>query len=72
MENRHMKKRLLRGLSLVFGLMALATVIPFDGAREPSILGYRSLCPFMPISTLIAFYLSITIHRYLRSTERHN
>lgn len=68
MENRPTKKKMLRGLSLVFALMAMATVIPFEGARETSLLGYKSLCPFMPISTVIALYLSITIHRYLRST----
>ena len=72
MENRPMKKRLLQGLTLIFGLMALATAIPFDGAREASILGYKSLCPFMPISTVIALYLAITTHRYLRSTKRQS
>jgi FtsH-binding integral membrane protein len=70
MEKNKMKMRVLRGLSLVFVLMAAATVIPFGGAREPSILGYRALCPFMPVSTVISLYLFFTLHRYLGSLGR--
>jgi len=59
------KKRVLRVLSIVLFLMAIATISPFSGAKVPCIMGYKSLCPFMPISTAIALYLAYTIHRYL-------
>ncbi|MCG8620243.1 MAG: hypothetical protein MI802_28825 [Desulfobacterales bacterium] len=33
-----------------------ATLLPFPPASEPSILGYRALCTFSPISTVLLFY----------------
>lgn len=71
METNHYKTRILRALSAVLAIMALVTILPYKGAHELSILGYKSICPFAPISTLIAIYLSYTIHRYIgNNTEK--
>ena len=59
------KRVVLRILSIVCALASLLTVIPFSGAEELSIMGYKSLCPFMPVSTIITSYTAFTIHRYL-------
>ena len=70
MELNQSRKRILRVLAWVFAVMALVTVMPFKGATELSILGYRSMCPFAPISTFISLYLSFTIFRYLGNNNR--
>lgn len=69
MKNQTNKRLMLRSLSIVCAVAALLTVIPFSGAPEASIMGYRSLCPFMPVSTIIAAYVGFTIHRYLASNR---
>jgi hypothetical protein len=66
---KNMKKNVMRSLSIVFAFMALATAIPYIGANDVCILGYKSLCPFMPFSTVIALYISYTIHRYLKNAS---
>lgn len=71
MEKNKSKTRVLRVLSIVLFLMAIATIIPFSGAKVPCILGYKSLCPFMPISTAIALYLAYTVHRYIGNMGRN-
>lgn len=38
-----------------------ATLLPFPPASEPSILGYRALCTFSPISTVLLFYGGLLI-----------
>lgn len=37
----------------------LATLMPFSGASESSILGYRAYCTFTPISTVLLFYAGL-------------
>lgn len=64
------KIKLLRILSILLAVMAVLTLIPYGAAREVSILGYKSLCPFAPVSTIISLYLSLTIHRYLGNIIR--
>ncbi|MCG8473396.1 MAG: hypothetical protein MI742_16275 [Desulfobacterales bacterium] len=32
---------------------AASTLVPWAGASEANVLGFRSLCPFAPFSTLI-------------------
>ncbi len=49
------KQKLLNVLTAVAGLiaaMALATLVPFSSGNIRSDLGYLSLCPFAPWSTL--------------------
>ena len=45
---------LIRLFSILFAIAGLLTLIPFPGASEPSIIGYKALCPFTPVSTLIS------------------
>lgn len=44
----------------------LATLIPYTGASIPSILGYRSICPFAPISTTLILYTGLLIYGQIR------
>ena len=44
----------------------LATLMPFRGASEASILGYRSLCTFAPISTILLFYCGLLTYGRIR------
>jgi hypothetical protein len=32
---------------------ALVTILPYPGASKANLLGYKSLCAFVPLSTLI-------------------
>ncbi len=43
----------LLALSLVLGVATVLTLIPAAGASWPNILGYKSLCTFAPIATVI-------------------
>ncbi len=38
-------------LALLIALAAVITIVPYPVARKKSMLGYRALCPFTPIST---------------------
>jgi len=48
-------------------ITGLATLIPFPPAKESSILGYKALCSFSPISTAILLYVGIIIRGYLQN-----
>lgn len=62
--------KFLRVLSIILALMAVLTLIPYGASKEAGIMGYRSLCPFAPVSTIISLYLSLTIHRYLGNKRK--
>ena len=40
-------------LTILFALAALVTFIPVSSASKECFLGYRSHCPFTPVSTLV-------------------
>ena len=65
MKPQFNKRATLRIVSIVCALASVLTVVPFPGAQELSIMGYKALCPFMPVSTIITGYAAFTIHRYL-------
>lgn len=48
----------LLGLSGLFTLAAILTLVPNPGARWENVLGYRSLCTFAPIATAICAFLA--------------
>lgn len=50
--------RALLGLSILFALAALATLLPYPAAAKPNVLGYRSLCPFAPAATAVCCLLA--------------
>jgi len=58
------KEKLLRILSLSCFVAGALTILPSALAQEPSILGYRALCPFAPISTVLTVYSGKIIHHF--------
>ncbi|MFO8048181.1 MAG: hypothetical protein R6U29_04030 [Desulfosudaceae bacterium] len=68
MENRT-KRKALRIVSVALLIMGVMTVVPHGRAGDSSMLGYKALCTFTPISTIIILYVAFTIHRYLGNTR---
>jgi len=58
MANKVFISKLLVGLTVLAVVCALSTLIPFDGASKKNILGYKSLCTFSPVSTVICLLLA--------------
>ena len=44
----------------------IITLLPFPGATESCILGYKSVCPFSPISTILLLYTGSMIYGHTR------
>ena len=44
--------------AIVHFVMAILTLIPMDSASKVSMLGYKALCSFSPIGTIILITLS--------------
>ena len=53
----------------VYFSLAIATVIPLASASKASLLGYKALCSFTPISTLILLALG-GLHIFLHLKAR--
>jgi hypothetical protein len=49
---------ILLGVSAVFALAAISTLLPWAGASWKNVIGYKSLCSFAPISTAICAMLA--------------
>ena len=49
---------LLIGLSLVFSVLAVVTMLPNPNASKPNVLGYRSVCTYAPAATAICGLLA--------------
>ncbi|MFP4445539.1 MAG: hypothetical protein ACLFPD_04760 [Desulfosudaceae bacterium] len=62
------KRKLLRALSVVLGILAVLTLVPLGRSETVSLLGYKALCSFIPVSTILLLYPAATIHRYLKNT----
>lgn len=60
---------LLPTIAFVFTVGGLLTLIPHAGASDASILGYKALCPFAPISTILTLYVGVTAGRYLANRQ---
>jgi len=58
------KQNILLAIAFVFSAAGIATLLPGAGAKDTFILGYPTLCPFAPISTLLSLYIGITMYRY--------
>jgi hypothetical protein len=43
----------LLGLTVLFTILAVITVLPNSGASKPCLLGYNSVCSFVPVAPLI-------------------
>lgn len=58
------KQRLLRAVAVALSAAGIATLLPGVGAKGTFILGYPTLCPFAPISTVLSLYVGVTVYRY--------
>ena len=45
--------KILSGLSILIAVFAVLTILPYPAASKANLLGYKSLCAFVPLSTLI-------------------
>ena len=45
--------------AIFFLVLALFTLIPFTGTIKENMIGYDSLCPFVPVSTLVLLGFSL-------------
>ena len=67
-----MKKKphymILTGLAILIVVSALSTVLPYAAASKTNLLGYKSLCAFVPLSTLILLGAAAFV-RILRDTQ---
>ena len=61
------KKNRLYLLLLTSTILGIATLVPFSGASEPSILGYYALCTFSPISSVLLFYGGLLIYGRIKN-----
>ena len=46
------------GLSLIFSILAVVTLVPSPAASKPNVLGYRSVCSFAPAATALCGLLA--------------
>jgi len=56
-------------IAVLLFIAAAATLVPISSARETSLLGYKSLCSFAPISTLFLAGLGALILYYSRKNQ---
>lgn len=52
-------------LTGVFAVLGIATLIPSEHASKVCMLGYKAICAFSPISTIICFALAYLAYRFL-------
>ncbi len=45
-------------LTVLIVVLAILTMIPFDSASKVSFMGYKALCSFTPISSLLLILLA--------------
>jgi hypothetical protein len=61
MERQTISK-LLRMICIVLAIGAFASLIPYGGASKENVLGYKSLCSFAPVSTIIMLFVANTLN----------
>jgi len=49
---------ILLGVTILITLSALLTLIPYSNASKESYFGYKALCSFTPVSTVICLFLA--------------
>ena len=59
--------KILLGLSILFTIGAIVTLIPFTGASYPNVFGYASICTFAPAASLYCIFAAGSIC-FIRST----
>ncbi len=70
MENNIKRKKLYLNLvAAVVGIAGVATLVPCSAVSTPSILGYKALCSFSPVSTVILLYIANMIRGYAKRIQ---
>lgn len=62
MENKKAVDVILKSLTIIFAISAVLTLLPYSGASEKCVLGYRALCSFSPVSAVILAVAAHTTH----------
>ncbi|BCS98410.1 hypothetical protein DSLASN_40420 [Desulfoluna limicola] len=52
-ESQRLKSKAMAITAWILILAGASTLIPWAAASEANVIGYKSLCPFAPFSTLI-------------------
>jgi ABC-type dipeptide/oligopeptide/nickel transport system permease component len=60
--------KILSGLTLLLVVGAALTVLPYSAASKGNLLGYKSLCAFVPLSTLVLLGAAAFV-RIFRDTQ---
>nr|WP_319494578.1 hypothetical protein [uncultured Desulfobacter sp.] len=69
MEKYKMDPVLLKVATLACFILAGLTLMPWPYARDISVLDYRALCPFSPISTGLMCYAGIMVNGHRRRVQ---
>jgi hypothetical protein len=66
--------KILSGLAILMVVSSLLTILPYPAASKANLLGYKSLCAFVPLSTLILLGAAgfVRIFRDTQSKTRGN
>ena len=60
--------KILSGLAILMLISAVLTILPHPAASKVNLLGYKSLCAFVPLSTLILLGAAAFV-RIFRDTQ---
>ena len=62
---------LFRILAVILAIAGVLTLIPYPSAAKANIIGYKSLCTFTPMSTVISFLGAHTFYGlYVKKTGK--
>lgn len=75
MDKDHKNIKIQAGLFIIVATLsfiaAFLTLIPYDAAGKANIIGYKSLCTFTPVSTIVCLLASRTFYTlWKRKTGR--
>jgi hypothetical protein len=68
-DSRMKRHQILSGLAILLVVSAALTLLPYPAASKVNLLGYKSLCAFVPLSTLILLGAAGFV-RILRDTHQ--
>jgi hypothetical protein len=53
MDKKQTKRLVLTIISIILGIATIITIVPASSIEKASLLGYKAICSFAPISTFI-------------------
>ena len=60
------RSKLYRELSTLFAVLSLITLLPAPFIEKTCLIGYKAVCPFAPVSSLILAALAVFFSRRMR------